>query len=57
MKCNQDCEQERMGKEHCIHCHYSWLSRVLEPKACPSCKRYDYKIKEQVVENATTNNI
>lgn len=24
----------------CPHCGYTWLSRVSDPKACPSCKRY-----------------
>ncbi len=34
-------------KNKCKHCKYEWASRTEDPKACPKCKRYDWKkIKE-----------
>ena len=27
----------------CQRCGYQWVSRVDEPRACPRCKRYDWK--------------
>lgn len=27
----------------CNQCGYKWETRVKEPKACPKCKRYDWK--------------
>ena len=31
------------NKIKCGKCEYEWSSRTKEPKACPRCKRYDYK--------------
>ncbi len=33
-----------MKKEKkCLKCGYEWKS-VIDPKSCPNCKRYDWKI-------------
>lgn len=36
-------------KRHCecVLCGHQWDSRVLEPKACPNCKRYDWNKSEE----------
>jgi len=27
----------------CKRCGHKWIARTAEPKACPNCKRYDWK--------------
>lgn len=33
-------------KNKCQKCEHEWDSRTEEPKACPRCKQYDWKKKE-----------
>ena len=30
-------------EQHCNQCDFDWESRVEEPRACPRCKRYDWR--------------
>ncbi len=30
-------------EQECLICGYKWRSRLEEPKACPRCKRLDWK--------------
>ena len=35
---------EIKNKLKCSKCEHEWEARKKEPKACPKCKRYDYKV-------------
>ena len=32
-----------MKEAKCLKCGWEWSLRVDQPKACPKCKRYDWK--------------
>jgi len=32
-----------METNKCQHSKHEWSGRVLDPKSCPNCKRYDWK--------------
>ena len=34
-----------MKQKKCIKCGHEWLPRINDPKQCPRCKNYDWKIK------------
>lgn len=34
----------------CRLCGYEWVPRVTEPRACPNCKSYKWKNKEEKKE-------
>lgn len=42
-------------QNECRICGHKWLKRVSIPKACPNCKRYDWEIKKEVIEDKTEN--
>jgi len=49
MAMDLDPEQAQSIQEHYIHrcdrCRHEWVSKMIKPKACPRCKRYDWTEK------------
>ena len=44
-------------KNHkCERCGYQWTSFKLNPKACPACKSYRWKIEKTVEQEQKENN-
>jgi len=40
-------------KHKCIQCGYEWEGRIVNPKQCPRCKRYDWNMNiEQIFKEA-----
>lgn len=37
-----------MKNNKCQKCGYAWESKVEEPKCCPSCKQYNWRIPNEV---------
>ena len=31
----------------CKKCGYEWKSKVINPKSCPSCKQYKWKVENK----------
>lgn len=27
----------------CVACNWEWRARIMKPKSCPRCKRYDWE--------------
>ena len=36
-----------MEKRKCKRCGFEWIPRIVNPKACPNCKRYDWDTKKE----------
>lgn len=50
-------EQKEKNLHRCNLCGYFWYSKLLEPKTCARCKRYDYNKNNTLIKENEENKL